>query len=97
MDVDGVEDRKEREAPRDAVDDGRLALREELVDDGAEQEEVDEGPDAESVVCGREVGLFAGAVGAFGSCDAVDVGAEEEEVHDYVGYLGGGWVNEYYV
>ena len=45
--VDRVEDGEEGEAPRDAVDDDALAGGEELVDDGAEEEEVDEGPDAE--------------------------------------------------
>lgn len=35
VDVDGVEDAEEREAPGNAVDDGLLAAGEELVDDGA--------------------------------------------------------------
>jgi len=36
VNVDGVQDDEEREAPADAVDDGLLAGREELIDDGAE-------------------------------------------------------------
>lgn len=44
VDVDGVEDGEQREAPRDAVDDGSFALREELVDDGSEEKEVDDRP-----------------------------------------------------
>jgi hypothetical protein len=35
VDIDGVEDAEEREAPGDAVDDGLLAVGEELVNDGS--------------------------------------------------------------
>lgn len=49
--VDRVQDEEEREAPGDTVDDRLLALREELVDDVAEQEEVDNRPDVECVWC----------------------------------------------
>ena len=44
VDVDGVEDGEEREPPADAVDDDLLSALKELVDDGAEEKEVDEGP-----------------------------------------------------
>jgi hypothetical protein len=44
VNVDGVEYGEEWEAPRDAVDDDTLAIREELVDDGAEHQEMDERP-----------------------------------------------------
>ena len=44
VDVDGVEDAEEGKAPADAVNDGLLAALEERVDDGAEEQEVDEGP-----------------------------------------------------
>lgn len=44
VDVDGVEDAKEREAPGDGVDDHALSGREELVDDCAEKEQMNERP-----------------------------------------------------
>jgi len=37
LDVDSVQDTEQREAPRHAVDDDSLSMREELVDDGAEE------------------------------------------------------------
>ena len=43
VDADGVED-AEGEAPADAVNDDLLAALQERVDDGAEEQEVDEGP-----------------------------------------------------
>ena len=44
VDVDGVEDAEESKPPADAVNDDLLAALKELVDDGAEEQEVDEGP-----------------------------------------------------
>ena len=44
VDVDGVQDSKEGESPGDTVDDGLLAIGEELVDDRAEEEQVDQRP-----------------------------------------------------
>ena len=44
MDVDRVEIRQEREPPSNAVNNNTFALREELVDNCAEEQEVDEGP-----------------------------------------------------
>ena len=40
--VDGVEDSQERETPRDAVNDDPLPAREELVDDGAEKQKMNQ-------------------------------------------------------
>ena len=42
--VDGVKDREEREAPGDALDDAAVTILGELVDDGAEEEQVDQRP-----------------------------------------------------
>lgn len=44
VNVDGVEDAEEGEAPGDGVDDHALAGREELVDDCAEKEQMNERP-----------------------------------------------------
>lgn len=44
VDVDGVQDGEEGEAPGDAVDDDLLSAIEELVDDGSEEEEVNKRP-----------------------------------------------------
>jgi len=45
VDVDGIQDTEERETPRDTVNDDLLSTREELVDDGAEKENVNYSPD----------------------------------------------------
>ena len=44
VDVDRIEDGKERETPRDAIDNYSFALREELVYDGTEKKKVNERP-----------------------------------------------------
>ena len=44
VDVDGIEDGKEREAPRDAIDNCFFAIREELVYDSPEKKNVNKGP-----------------------------------------------------
>ena len=44
VDVHGVEEGEQREAPGDAIDDGSLALREELVNYRAQQQQVDKRP-----------------------------------------------------
>jgi len=44
VDVDGIENAEKRKPPRNAIDDGLFACWEELVDDGAEEENVDERP-----------------------------------------------------
>jgi len=84
VDVDGVEDGEEGEAPADAVDDGALAGGEELVDHGAAEEEVDEGPDAERPGGGRDVRLLAVVVDARRPRNRVHVRAEEEEIGEDV-------------
>ena len=87
VDVDGVEDGEEGETPADAVDDDVLAVGRELVDDGAKEQEVNEGPDAERPGRRGDVGLLARRVGRGGPGDGVNVGAEEEEVDDDVRQL----------
>ena len=44
VDVDGVQDGEEGKTPGDAVDDDLLSAIEELVDDGSEEQEVNERP-----------------------------------------------------
>ena len=44
VDVDGIEDGKERESPRDAIDNYFFTLREELVYDSTKEKEVNERP-----------------------------------------------------
>jgi len=84
VDVNGVEDDEEGEAPVDAVNDNLLAGFEELVDDGTEEEEVDNGPNAECPSSGSEEGLLASAVVVVGTSDGVDVATGEEEVDENV-------------
>jgi len=84
VDVDGVEEEKEGEAPVDAVDDDLLAALEELVDDGSEEQEVDDRPDAEGPAGWGQVGLLTGAVDVMGTSNGVDVASGEEDVNEDV-------------
>jgi len=59
VDVDGIEDGKEWESPRDAIDNCSLAFREELVYDSTEKEDVDERPDEERPRCWSDVSLLS--------------------------------------
>ena len=42
--VDGVEDSEQGETPRDTVDDGAVTRLSELVDDGAEEQDMNDSP-----------------------------------------------------
>lgn len=84
VDVDGAEESEEGEPPGDAVDDDRLAVVSEPVDDRAEQQQMNEGLDEECPWCGGEVGLPARVVHVGGGSNGGDVRPEEEEVNDYV-------------
>jgi len=58
-DEDGVEDSEEREPPSNAVDYDRLCVSGgELVDDGAQEEEMDDGPGEEGPTGRGEIRLF---------------------------------------
>ena len=73
-DEDGVEDGEERESPGDSVDHDRLRVsRGELVDDGAEEEEVDDGPGEKGPTGWGEVCLLDAAVEGLGGGYGVDV------------------------
>lgn len=90
VDVDGVEDGEEGKAPGDAVDDYGLGVcGGELVDDGGEEEEMDDGPDGKGPAGRGEVGLLDGGVDGAGGGDGVEVRAEEHKVHEHVHDLGG--------
>ena len=84
MDIDGIEDSEEREAPGNTVNDDTLALREELIDNCAEEEQMNERPDGESPRCRSEVGLLAAAVRPLGTSDAVNIGSQEQQVDNDV-------------
>jgi len=47
VDVDGIEDGKERESPRDAIDNYSFTIREELVYDSTQKKKMNERPDEE--------------------------------------------------
>jgi len=79
-DVDGVENDEDSEAPVDAVDDDALASREELVDKGPNEDEMDDCPNPECPRSRSQVGLLATKVDIVRTSNAVDVGTEEEEV-----------------
>jgi len=59
IDVDGIEDAEQRESPGDTVNDSTFAFGEELVDDGAEEKDVNQSPDEERPWCGGDVCLLA--------------------------------------
>jgi hypothetical protein len=44
VDINSVQDDKKREAPRDTLNDSTVTILSELVDDGAEEQEVDGRP-----------------------------------------------------
>jgi hypothetical protein len=54
IDVDGIEDPKQRESPRDSIDNDLLSCRKELVDDGTQKKEMDQGPGRCNVLKGRK-------------------------------------------
>jgi len=62
IDVDGVENSQEREAPGDAIDDDLFSGGEELVDDCGEEEKVDKRPYEESPGSGCDVRFFGAKV-----------------------------------
>jgi len=83
-----VEDGEEREPPGDPVDNDGLGVDGgELVDNGAEKEEVNDGPGEEGPIGWSEVRLFDVAVDGLGGGYGVDVGPQEEEVKEDVNDL----------
>lgn len=87
VDIDGIEDRQERETPSNAVNGDLLASVGELVDDITEQQEVDERPDDKGPACRGEIRLLGGLVNVTGTRNSINVAAEEEEVDDNVDNL----------
>ena len=84
-DQDGIQDGQEREPPGDPVNhDGLCVGGRELVDDGAEEEEVDDGPGEESPDGRGEIRLLDVTVDGVRGSYGVDVGAQEEEVNEDV-------------
>jgi hypothetical protein len=62
VNVDASENGEQWETPTNTVNDSALAAGEELVDDIAEKEEMDESPDAECPAGWGEVGFLASVV-----------------------------------
>jgi len=82
-DEDGVEDGEEREPPAYPVDhDGLRVSGGELVDDGAQEEEVDDGPSEEGPSGRGEVRLLDVVVDRVRGGYCVDVRPQEEEVNE---------------
>ena len=87
-DEDGVEDCEEREPPGDAVDHYGLRVGgSELVDDCAEEQEVDDRPSEEGPTGWSEVRLLDVAVDGPGGGYGVNVRPQEQEVNDDIDYL----------
>ncbi|CAG8672670.1 1369_t:CDS:2, partial [Acaulospora colombiana] len=87
VDIDGVEDCQEREAPSNAVNGDLLARVGELVDDITEQQKVDERPDDKGPACRGEIRLLCRLVHVAGSGNRINVAAEEKEVDNDVDNL----------
>jgi len=75
VDVDGIEDTEERKTPVYTVYNDRFSVIRELIDDGTEEQEMDEGPDEECPWCWGEVRFFSGVVHVGGCSNGVNVGA----------------------
>jgi len=73
IDVDGVEDGEEGETPRNGVYDNHLSGREELIDDSAEKEDMDERPDKERPGGRSNVRFLAIVVDGRGTSYCVDI------------------------
>lgn len=84
IDVNGVENGEERETPADAVNDDFFARVGELVKEGAEEEKMDERPDAKGPMGGGEVRFLGVAVNVAWTSNGVNVASEEEEEDDNV-------------
>jgi hypothetical protein len=78
VDVDGIQDSEQRESPRDTVDDDALAMGEELIDDGAEEENVNDGPGQEGPWSRGEICFLSTPVDAGGGGNRVKVGTQED-------------------
>jgi len=84
VDVNASEDREERETPADPVNNGAFAVREELVDNVAEEEQVDQRPNTECPRGRSKVRLLACVVNIVWAGNRVDIGSKEEDVNDDV-------------
>lgn len=74
VDVDGIENTEERESPGNSVDDNSFSIGEELVDDGAEEEKVNNGPNQESPGSRSNISFFASVVDVGRGSYGVNVG-----------------------
>lgn len=84
-DEGGVEEGEEREPPGDSVNhDGLCVGGSELVDNGAEKEEVDDRPSEEGPTSWSEVRLLDVSVDVVWGGYGVDVRPQEEEINDDV-------------
>ena len=54
IDIDGIEDPEQGKSPRDSIDNDLLTCRKELVDDGTQEKEMDQGPERCNVLEGRK-------------------------------------------
>ena len=73
VNVDGVQNGKERETPGDGIDNGSLSTGEELVDDGSKEQSMNECPDEECPRGWGYVRLFSIVVDGGGASNGVDV------------------------
>jgi hypothetical protein len=80
--VDGVEDTKEGEPPGNTIYNDTLANGEELVDDCAKKQDMDDSPDEEGPGSRSDVCFLGIVVDRRGPSNGVDVRAQEEEIYD---------------
>jgi len=83
-DIDSIQKAEEGETPGNGVDDHRFARREELIDDGSKQKQMDQRPNEERPGGGTHVCFLAIVIASSVRGDGVDVGAEEKAVNNNI-------------
>ena len=82
--VDGIEYSEEWKSPGNSIDDYTFSLREELVDDGSKEENMDKRPDEKRPGGRSNISLLAVIVNTLWRSDGIDVRPEEDKVDDDV-------------
>lgn len=75
IDINCIQDGKKRKPPGDTVDDCLFSKREELIDNGTKEEDMNESPDEESPGGRSDVGFLRIEINGGGGGNGVYVGA----------------------
>jgi len=80
IDIDGIENSQKGETPRNAIDNDTFSLGGKLVDDGSEQEKVNQRPDEKSPRSRSKIGFFSTVIYAGRSSNSIYIGPQKQEV-----------------